>query len=165
MTTFPAPGTLPDPSAEQLNPGQHDREQAAVLADARAAGIRAGRWLRSLAPADAHPVPGVTHPLLDLADAVEMTLDRLDPFDTAVRDPHTGTVIGGDGGVGPEVREQLWEGAVVLGDGLTPGQKTAVLAVAGAARLAADLHGYGDYTVDLPVLTAVIDHAVTAASG
>ncbi|MFI1018223.1 hypothetical protein [Streptomyces sp. NPDC020965] len=54
---------------------------------------------------------------------------------------------------------------VILGGGLTPGQRAAVLAVAGAARLAADLHGYGDYTADLPVLTAVIDHAVTAAGG
>ncbi|MFI5945526.1 hypothetical protein ACIBCB_35515 [Streptomyces uncialis] len=163
--TFPAPGTLPGPPAEQLSPEQLSPGQVAVLADARATGIRAGRWLRSLAPADAHPAPAVTYPLLDLADAVEMTLDRLDPFDTDVRDPHTGAVTGGDGGVGPEVREQLWEGAVVLGDGLTSGQKAAVLVVAGAARLAADLHGYGDYTADLPVLTAVIDHAVTAAGG
>ncbi|MFI2215189.1 hypothetical protein [Streptomyces sp. NPDC020141] len=39
---------------------------------------------------------------------------------------------------------------MILGDGLTPGQKATVLAVADAARLAADLHGYGDYTTDLP---------------
>ncbi|MFI2215115.1 hypothetical protein [Streptomyces sp. NPDC020141] len=158
--TPPAPSTVPNSPAEPFSP-----EHAAVLAGARAAGIRAGRWLRSLAPADSHPVPAVTHPLFDFADAVEMTLDRLDPFDTDVRDPHTGAITGGDGGVDPELRERLWEGAVILGDGLTSGQKSAVLAVAGAARLAADLHGYGDYTADLPVLTAVIDHAVTAAGG
>ncbi|MFI1869485.1 hypothetical protein [Streptomyces jumonjinensis] len=58
----------------------------------------------------------------------------MDPLDTAVRAPHTGSATDGDEGVGPELRERLWEGAVVLADGLTPGQKAAVLAVGGAGH-------------------------------
>ncbi|MCX4970905.1 hypothetical protein OHA98_40455 [Streptomyces sp. NBC_00654] len=38
-----------------------------------------------------------------------------------------------------------------------------VFTVVGAVRLAVDLHTNGDYTRDLPTLTAVIDHAIATS--
>ncbi|WP_328380802.1 hypothetical protein OHB13_37810 (plasmid) [Streptomyces sp. NBC_00440] len=145
-----------------------------VLDAARATGIRAAAWLRALAVEKGNwPewMRGQPNPLLDLADAVEQALSRLDPYDSDERDPATGEFTDGYGGVPPELRDQLEVGVVgALFDGAfggnqpTPAQTAAVITVASAVRMAADLHGWGDYTTDLPVLCAAIDHAVAVAT-
>ncbi|WP_331764355.1 hypothetical protein [Streptomyces sp. NBC_01506] len=159
MTSSSAGAEPRIPASVLASPAYQANQEAAILREARSAGRRAGHWLRSLAgrPGWGNPEP---HPVLALGDAVETALGLLNPSDTDTRDPHTGEITEGHGGVRAEVRERLWAPPAVFGSTLTSDQIVRVLAIVGATRIAADLHRYGDYTDDLPVLVAAIDHAV-----
>ncbi|CAI4198549.1 hypothetical protein OG330_30875 (plasmid) [Streptomyces albidoflavus] len=151
-----------------------DEGEERVLAEARAVGERAAAWLRSLAPAEEETegerpewlLEPPVHPVRALADAVEAAWGGLDPEDVdQPDDPREplGPCTDGRGGVPPEVRARLWEGGVVLSGpqgGLTPQQVVAVLAVAGATRLAADLWQMGVYEEDLPGLCRAVEAAI-----
>ena len=129
---------------------------ADVLGDAWSSGQHAAAWIRSLAAPDAPALD----PLHQLADAVQEAMGSLNPTDTATRNPESGAITPGLGGVSAELRSRLREPAAFLSGELTPDQAVRVLAVVSATLLAADLHGYGDYHDDLPTLLAVIDHAI-----
>ncbi|MFD5907029.1 hypothetical protein ACFWHG_36795 [Streptomyces microflavus] len=155
------------PESEDLGP-----EVQVALTVARAVGTRAAAWLRTLAAREGERpewMRGRPNPLLDLADGVEQALSGLDPYDTDERDWESGEITSGYGGVPPEVREQLWEGGSVFagasgGNRLSPAETAAVLTVATAVRLAADIHGFGYYERDLPVLCRAIDYAVASSA-
>ncbi|PVC80379.1 hypothetical protein DBP19_36625 [Streptomyces sp. CS090A] len=135
-------------------------DQEALVAAAVTWGRAAG-WLRTLAAAQGEWPDWCNgpNPLSTLANAIEEALSSLDLEDL------------NQGGVPPEVREQLEQGAGLSvlpgprgGNQLTPAEAAAVFAVTAAVQQAADIYAYGVDAVGLMILCRVINHAIDQAT-